>query len=72
MKILLTMSVQKEFEATSDEEADAKITAMQKALEAQGYTVQIEDDSVLDEDEAGEEKEGESEGSEEEDPGEEE
>ncbi len=69
MKILLTMSVQKEFEAKTDEEADAKITAMQKALEEQGYVVQIESDDVLDEDE----KEGsEGEGSEEEDPGEEE
>ena len=70
MKILLTLSVQKEFEATSDEDADAKITAMQQALEAQGYVVQIESDDILDEDEP--EKEDEAEGTEEEDPGEEE
>lgn len=73
MKILLTLSVQKEFEATSDEDADAKITAMQQALEAQGYVVQIESDDVLDEDEEKEtEEETEAEGPEEEDPGEEE
>lgn len=69
MKVLLTMMVQKEFEATSDEDADAKVTAMTKALEAQGFIVEIESDDVLDEDEPqGEEAEG----SEGEDPGEEE
>jgi hypothetical protein len=73
MKILLTLSVQKEFEATSDEDADAKITAMQQALEAQGYVVQIESDDILDEEEEKEtEEETEAEGPEEEDPGEEE
>ena len=72
MKILLTMMVQKEFEATSDEDADAKVTAMQQALESQGYVVQIESDDVLDEDEKESEEETEAEGPEEEDPGEEE
>lgn len=72
MKVLLTMMVQKEIEATSDEDADAKVTAMQQALEAQGYVVQIESDDVLDEDEKETEEETETEGSEEEDPGEEE
>jgi hypothetical protein len=74
MKILLTLSVQKEFEATSDEDADAKITAMQQALEAQGYVVQIESDDILDEEEEEKEteEETEAEGPEEEDPGEEE
>lgn len=60
MKVLLTMMVQKEFEATSDEDADAKVTAMQQALEQQGYTVQIESDDILDEDES--EKEDEADG----------
>lgn len=50
MKVSLTISIQKEFVATSDEDADAKIKAIQQALEAQGWTVQIEDDSVVDED----------------------
>jgi hypothetical protein len=72
MKILLTMSVQKEFEATSDEDADAKITAMQQALEAQGYVVQIESDDVLDDEEKEEETEEEPGEETSEEPGEEE
>jgi hypothetical protein len=56
MKISVTLVIQKEFEAESEEAADAKVQALVKAFAAQGWTVSVEDDSVIDDDEEGEEE----------------
>ena len=45
MKIMLTLTIQKEFEAKNDGDADAKVDGIVKALEAQGWSVNVEDDS---------------------------
>ena len=60
MKITLTLTIQKAFEAKNDDDADAKVNATVKALEAQGWSVNVEDDSS--DEEEGEEGDEEEEG----------
>jgi len=51
MKIALTLLIQKEIEAASDDDADAKVTAIKQQFERAGWSVSIEDDSQVDGDE---------------------